>query len=125
GRRRARVERRASALGGSLTPQVASYLAEGWCASVRELEGALTRVEAYASLSGRSVDLALVREALGPSPVARRGPTVQRIIGEVCQHYQVARDELSGPRRTARLAVPRHLAMYLCRQHTDLPLASI
>src|SRR5207247_909104 len=92
----------------SLTPEVASYLAEEWCANVRELEGALTRVEAYASLSGRSVDLALVREALGPSPVARRGPTVQRIIGEVCQHYQVARGELSGPRRlTRRPAEPR------------------
>src|SRR5206468_3264327 len=123
--RRALVERKASGLGVSLTPEVASYLAEEWCANVRELEGALTRVEAYASLSGRSVDLALVREALGPSPVARRGPTLQRIIGEVCQHYQVARDELSGPRRTARLAVPRHLAMYLCRQHTDVPLARI
>jgi len=43
----------------------------------------------------------------------------------VCHHYRVSRDELSGPRRTARLAVPRQLAMYLGRQHTDLPLAKI
>jgi len=92
---------------------------------VRELEGALTRVEAYASLSGRAIDLALVREALGPSPVARRGPSLQRIIAEVCQHYRLSRDDLSGPRRTARLAVPRQLAMYLCRQHTDVPLGKI
>ena len=49
----------------------------------------------------------------------------EEVVGEVCQHYQVARDELSGPRRTARLAVPRHLAMYPCRQHTDVPLARI
>ena len=123
--RRALVESKASALGVSFAPEVASYLAEEWCANVRELEGALTRVEAYASLSGRSVDLALVREALGPSPVARRGPSLQRIVGEVCQHYRLSRDELSGPRRTARLAVPRQLAMYLCRQHTEVPLARI
>jgi len=80
---------------------------------------------AYASLSGRAIDLALVREALGPSPVARRGPSLQRIIAEVCQHYRLSRDDLSGPRRTARLAVPRQLAMYLCRQHTDVPLGKI
>ena len=123
--RGALVERKASTLGVSLAPEVASYLAEEWCANVRELEGALTRVEAYATLSGRTIDLALVREALGPSPVARRGPSLQRIVGEVCQHYRLSRDELSGPRRTARLAVPRQLAMYLCRQHTDVPLARI
>jgi len=123
--RRALVESKASALGVSFAPEVASYLAEEWCANVRELEGALTRVEAYASLSGRSVDLALVREALGPSPVARRGPSLQRIIAEVCQHYRLSRDDLSSPRRTARLAVPRQLAMYLCRQHTDAPLGKI
>ena len=123
--RGALVERKASTLGVSLAPEVASYLAEEWCANVRELEGALTRVEAYATLSGRTIDLALVREALGPSPVARRGPSLQRIVGEVCQHYRLSRDELSGPRRTARLAVPRQLAMYLCRQHTEVPLARI
>ncbi len=123
--RGALVERKASTLGVGLAPEVASYLAEEWCANVRELEGALTRVEAYATLSGRTIDLALVREALGPSPVARRGPSLQRIVGEVCQHYRLSRDELSGPRRTARLAVPRQLAMYLCRQHTDVPLARI
>jgi len=123
--RRALVERKASALGVSFAGEVGGYLAEEWCANVRELEGALTRVEAYASLSGRAIDLALVREALGPSPVARRGPSLQRIIGEVCQHYRLSRDDLSGPRRTARLAVPRQLAMYLCRQHTDVPLGKI
>ena len=123
--RRALVERKASALGVSFAREVGGYLAEEWCANVRELEGALTRVEAYASLSGRAIDLALVREALGPSPVARRGPSLQRIIGEVCQHYRLSRDDLSGPRRTARLAVPRQLAMYLCRQHTDVPLGKI
>ena len=123
--RRALVERKASALELSLAPEVASYLAEEWCANVRELEGALTRLEAYASLSGRTVDLALVREALGPSPLARRGPSLQRIVAEVCQHYGVGRDELSGRRRTARLALPRHVAMYLGREHTSLPLAAI
>ena len=123
--RRALVERKASALGVSFAQEVGGYLAEEWCANVRELEGALTRVEAYASLSGRAIDLALVREALGPSPVARRGPSLQRIIAEVCQHYRLSRDDLSGPRRTARLAVPRQLAMYLCRQHTDVPLGKI
>ena len=123
--RRALVERKASALGVRLAADVASYLAEEWCANVRELEGALNRIEAHAGFSGRAIDLALVREALGPSPLARGGPSLQRIVAEVCQHYRVSRDELAGPRRTARLAIPRQLAMYLCRQHTELPLGAI
>src|SRR5207244_780820 len=76
--RGALVERKASTLGVSLAPEVASYLAEEWCANVRELEGALTRVEAYATLSGRTIDLALVREALGSSPVVHALAAIER-----------------------------------------------
>jgi len=100
--RRALVERKASALGVSFAGEVGGYLAEEWCANVRELEGALTRVEAYASLSGRASDLALVREALGPSPVARRGPSLQRIIGEVCQPSSAAAITRPSCTRSAR-----------------------
>jgi chromosomal replication initiator protein len=123
--RLALVERKAGALRIRLGADVTRHLAEEWCTNVRELEGALTRVEAYASLSGRAIDLKLVREALGPSPIARRGPSLQRIITEVCQHCRVSRDELVSPRRTARVAEARHLAMYLCRHHTEVPLGKI
>jgi chromosomal replication initiator protein len=124
--RLALVRRKAAALGMELEPDVAACLAEGWCSNVRELEGALTRVEAYASLSAQPVTLALVREALGVPPALKgRAATVERIIGEVCHHFHLTRAEIASVRRTARIAVPRQLAMYLCRQHTDTPLNRI
>ena len=70
-------------------------------------------------------DLALVREVLGRPAGAGGPPTLQRIIEEVCDHFQLSQDEIASGRRTARLAVPRQLAMYLCRHHTDTSLHRI
>jgi chromosomal replication initiator protein len=124
--RLALVRRKAETFGLTLEAEVARYLADGWCVNVRELEGALTRVEAYATLAGRPLTLPLVEEALGSLAGPPRGEaTVDRIIGEVCHHFELSRTEITSPRRTARIAVPRQLAMYLCRQHTDLPLTRI
>jgi chromosomal replication initiator protein len=124
--RRALVERKAAALGVEIVPEVATLLAEEWCESVRALEGALTRLEAYATLAGRTITPAVVRQALGPAPGARgRQTSLGRIIGEVCQHYQLTRGEIGSKRRTARVALPRQVAMYLCRHHTDVPLGQI
>jgi chromosomal replication initiator protein len=52
-------------------------------------------------------------------------PTLQRVIGEVCDEYDLSLDELSSPRRTARLALPRQVAILLAREQTDLPLRQI
>jgi chromosomal replication initiator protein len=124
--RLALVRQKATALALPLEPDVAVYIADHWCSNVRVLEGALTRLEASVSLSGRALDLPLVREVLGPAP---GGPgtqlTMERIIGEVCHHFRLSRAEIASGRRTARVAVPRQLAMYLCRHHTDVPLTRI
>jgi len=124
--RLALVTHKASALGLTLPPDVTSCIAEEWCANVRVLEGALTRLDAYAALTSRPITLALVRDALGSPPGARNGrPTVERIIGEVCQHFKLSRTEIASGRRTARVALPRQVAMYLCRHHTEEPLNRI
>ncbi|HXJ34743.1 MAG TPA: chromosomal replication initiator protein DnaA [Candidatus Eisenbacteria bacterium] len=126
--RRALVERKGAALGVVLQPPVVRYLAEEWCQNVRELEGALTRLGAFASLAGKPVTLAVARDAL--APYLRRNRTtehasVARILGEVCRHYHLTRAELISPRRTARVSIPRQVAMYLCRRHTEAPLQAI
>jgi chromosomal replication initiator protein len=126
--RRQLVERKAAALGLALQPAVVRYLAEEWCRNVRELEGTLTRLAAFASLCGRTVTLGVAREALAPYVRGARTTeraSVARIIGEVCRHYHVTQAELASARRTARLAVPRQIAMFLCRRHTEAPLQAI
>jgi chromosomal replication initiator protein len=126
--RRSLVEAKAACLGLTLPAALVRYLADDWCENVRELEGSITSLAAYASLCGRTLSVALAREALAPyvrkTRTAMRA-SVARIIGEVCRHYHVSPAELASSRRTARVAVPRQVAMYLCRQHTDAPLQAI
>jgi chromosomal replication initiator protein len=124
--RLALVARKAEAMGLALEASVSGYLAEAWCANVRVLEGALNRIEVFAAVAGRAITLGLAREALGAPPASGNGRvSVDRIIGEVCQHYQLSRAEIASSRRTARIALPRQLAMYLCREHTEVPLTRI
>jgi chromosomal replication initiator protein len=120
------VRRKAEALAMLLPTDVIQHLADHWCRNGRELEGALTRLDAFVTLSGRAVNLALTREALHAQARANgRRPSVARIVGEVCRHYRLTHEEITSPRRTARVAVPRQVAMYLCRQHTDAALGAI
>ena len=124
--RMALVRRKASAISLSLAQEVEAFLAEGWCSNVRVLEGALTKVEAVASLDQREVDLALVRQVLGEPPAAPgQATSVERIIDAVCEQLQVSREELMSGRRTARIAGARQLAMYLCREETEAPITAI
>jgi len=123
--RLALVSRKAAALNLALPPEVVTALADGWAGNGRLLEGALTKLDAYATLAGRAITLALLREALGSPRSGNSGPSLERIITEVCQHYRLTRREITSQRRTARIAMPRQIAMYLCRHHTDVPLNRI
>jgi chromosomal replication initiator protein len=122
------VERKAASLGVALDARTTRYLADEWCPNVRALEGAIMCVAAYTTLCGKPVDLTVAREALEPAgrkATQNERPSLARIVGEVCRHFQLSRAELSSPRRTARVSVPRQLAMYLCRRHTEAPLQAI
>lgn len=124
--RQALVSRKASEAGLALDDDVMIHLAEHWCSTGRQIEGVLRRIEAFGQLARKPITLALVREALAPyrPPIDGR-KSLGRIVGEVCRHYQVSRTELTSSRRTARITLPRHVAMYLCRRHTDAPLGAI
>lgn len=120
------VRRKASDNQLDLDDEVVTYLADHWCQNGRALEGVLMRIEAFASLRQRAATLSLVQEALKaygrPTPGRK---TLGRIVAEVCRHYKLTQAEITSARRTSRIAVPRQLAMYLCRRHTDEPLKAI
>jgi chromosomal replication initiator protein len=125
--RQALVRRKADALGLTVDVELTHYLAEHYCANVRELEGALKRLEAYSSLSGHPVSVDLARHALEPLSAASTNgrPTVQRICDEVCVEFGLNFHDLTGRRRTAQVATARQVAMLLCREETDVPLGRI
>jgi len=111
---------------------VLSLIAARVTTNVRALEGALIRVVAFASLSGRplSPELATeVLEGLFPDRAPRRPGTRRITIDEVqtatCRAFGLTREELLSSDRSARLAWPRQIAMYLAREHTDASLPSI
>jgi chromosomal replication initiator protein len=100
--------------------------------NIRALEGALIRVVAFHSLTGRPITTELVEEVLrqlypasrrdGPTP---RTPTLEHVLETTCEHFALSRDELLSNSRSPRVVWPRQLAMYLAREHTGASLPAI
>jgi chromosomal replication initiator protein len=102
-----------------LPDDVAMFIASSVKSNVRELEGALIRLAAYASLSKRTIDLAFAQETLGGAIARpREHITCDTVIKAVASYYGVKALDLKSPRRHRSIAGPRAVAMYLARQHT-------
>ncbi len=95
--------------------------------NIRALEGALIRVVAFASLTGRAITAELAEEVLGGlyrrAPRPRHG--IEDIQRAVCEAFDISPGELVGRSRSARLSWPRQIAMYLSRELTDQTLPAI
>jgi chromosomal replication initiator protein len=103
----------------NLPDDVALYIASAIKSNVRELEGALIRLAAYASLSKRRIDLEFAQETLGAALTRPREViTVETIIKAVASYYGLKPTEIKSDRRHKSLANPRAVAMYLSRNHT-------
>lgn len=101
-----------------LPDEVAMFLATNIRSNVRELEGSLIRVSAFASLVGSEISLDLAKEVLkNLLPDPSRHLTVEAIQKLVADHYNIKLAELKSARRLKTLTGPRQIAMYLCRKH--------
>ena len=106
---------------------VLTMIAERVTNNVRELEGCLTRLVAYSSLTGKPVDKALAEDALREI-FARSEPrhvTCEDVISTVATYYNVTSEDLKGPRRSRDVAMPRQVAMYISREIVGAPLTAI
>ena len=110
-----------------LPNEVVHYIAEKINTNIRELEGALIRIVAYSSLSGYKVDLDMAKEALKDiiSPHKSKELTIDHIQIVIAEHFNMKKEELKSKKRTKNITVPRHIAMYLCRELTDYSLPKI
>jgi chromosomal replication initiator protein len=110
----------------SAPDDVLAYIASRIHHNIRELEGALIRVTAYAGLNHQQVDRPLaevvLREILTGDETTI---SASLIIAETAKYFSVTVSELSGPSRSQNIAHPRQLAMYLCRELTELSLIKI
>jgi chromosomal replication initiator protein len=103
----------------ALPDDVALYIASSIKSNVRELEGALIRLAAYASLSKRRIDLEFAQETLGAAITRPREViTVDSVIKAVASYYGLKPADIKSERRHKSVATPRAVAMYLARHHT-------
>ena len=103
-----------------------SYIAARVSTNVRQLEGALIRVVAHSSISGRPVTVELAQEVLVDLfPAGAGGVRIDLVQEATARHYGISLEELVGDRRTKRVVGPRQVAMYLSRELTDASLPAI
>ena len=111
----------------SAPPEVLEFIASKISSNIRELEGALIRVTAFASLNRQPVDLALAEIVLKDLITDQAGPEITSaiIMMQTASYFGVTIDDLCGGSRSRVLVTARQIAMYLCRELTDLSLPKI
>lgn len=112
--------------GVRLDEEVSTYLAEKIKSNIRELEGCLARVMAYASLTGRVINIEMVKETLkGIYDDASQSVDMRQIQKTVCDFYKIKLVDIKSKNRSKNIALPRHVASYLCREYTSTSLPEI
>jgi chromosomal replication initiator protein len=124
--RMAILKRKSRERGRELPDDVARFLAERIDTNIRELEGAVTKILGYASLSGQDVSLQLVRQCLRELFSTRTNqPSIEDIMGVVTERFGVKLADLQSRKRTNAIAYPRQIGMYLARRITNMSLEEI
>ena len=109
-----------------LPQEVANFLATNIWSNVRELEGSLTRLGAFASLTKVEITIDLAQEVLRHTlKDNEKQVTVRNIQKAICEHFDVKISDLKSKRRTKNLALARQMAMYLCRKFTATSFPAI
>nr|WP_225425194.1 chromosomal replication initiator protein DnaA [Companilactobacillus baiquanensis] len=104
-----------------------SYIAEQVDTNVRELEGALLRVQAYSTMNKEDITKSIAADALKSLKLNKEqnGLTINKIQSRVAKYYRVSVNDLKGKKRVKTIVVPRQIAMYLARELTDKSLPQI
>ena len=125
--RNAIIRQKAESLGITIPNDALSFLTNSLQKNIRQIEGAIKKIEAISSLSGTPISLDMCRRAIAdivggeePSPV-----TVDRIFRIVGDHYGVTTEDIKGKKRDATVALARHMSIYLIRNNTSLSLQEI
>ncbi len=121
------LHKKAKLMGVELPPEILDFLANRIRTNIRRLEGALTRVASYASLTGKILSLevveSLLREVLHEE--GRFTINIDVIQKKVAEHFDIRLADMTSKRRPENIAFPRQIAMFLARQMTESSLNTI
>lgn len=120
------IKSKCERLNVSLSPEIISFVAENIHANIREIEGAISSFIANATLLKRPATIELAREILSAyvSFTVKEVAHTQ-IVDIVCDHFNISKSDLKSKKRTREIAQARQIAMYLCKQNTNLPYKTI
>ncbi|MFH1387170.1 MAG: chromosomal replication initiator protein DnaA [bacterium] len=122
------LQKKAEISGVVVSDEVLAHIAAKIVSNIRKLEGALIRVVAFASLSGKEIDLPLVEAVLKDFATTEKATlsiSIDLIKKTVAEHYGVAIDDLSAKTRLQKIALARQVAMYITRELTSASLPKI
>ncbi len=121
------VEKKAYENNMNLSSDVTHYIASVADSNIRELEGMLTRIAAYSSLTGRETDIDVVKEVFKNLLKQRKGKkiTVDEIIKVVASKFNIKVSDIKSQKKNKNLILPRQIVMYVARQLTDLSFPDI
>ena len=119
------LQSKAERLGYTLPDEIIDDIAHRFQTNIRELEGAMTRIMAYADLRGMPLNSDLVNFALADLMPETREVEPDQIIKIVAEAFDISLDDIFSRSRSQRIALPRQVAMYLLREESDLSLPKI
>lgn len=121
------LRRKAESEGLTIDDDTLNYIASQVDTNIRELEGALVKVQAHATIEKEDINPSLAREALTDLKLVQkdRGLQISKIQEVVANYFQTSTEELKGKKRVRQIVVPRQIAMYLSRELTNASLPKI
>jgi chromosomal replication initiator protein len=124
--KRAILAKKCEAQGITLPDEVSDFVARKIKSSIRDLEGALTRLIAYSSLTGAEISLLLAQQVLkNLVDLGERRVSIENVQRAVCQEFGLTLPQLKSRNNSRRVAYPRQLAMYLAKELTAASLPQI
>ncbi|MDR1012918.1 MAG: chromosomal replication initiator protein DnaA [Lactobacillales bacterium] len=122
------LRKKAESYGIDIVQDVLRYIAEQISVNVRELEGALKRVQAYSVINNRDITIEVAHQALmgiTSKKIRKTKVDIAEIIEVVSKYYSINPSDIKGKRRVKEISVPRQIAMFLSRELTDFSLPRI
>jgi len=119
------LQSKADRMGFDMPDSILENIAQRFQNNIRELEGAMTRLRAYADLRGMVLDEKLVEYALADLMPETKEIEPQQILNTIAQEYGISMEDLLSHSRSQRVSFPRQVAMYLLREESELSLPKI
>jgi chromosomal replication initiator protein len=119
------VKRKAAGRNVELPDDVARFLAERVTSHIRELEGAVIKVVGIAAITDQPIDLALAESCLRGMPFRHAHVSVDDVMSLITSEFAITARDLTGKSRTQTVSLPRQIAMFLLREHTENSLEDV